>query len=450
MAEEKCCDLAVKVDELNKLLRLRQQELEEKERLVERLQIEAADGLRREQRIAAQLLLKDEEIRRVYLELDGKEELVSQLEEQSVKMEAELEEADSHLRRMETELAAREEEIKSMSALSGHSAAAGIHAANVLDVSVDDKLLMEDMSGSNSPTPNKKTVSTTPSNRGPSASSTPNRSRRGSIVEELKEAGFNTGFPSPLCGKGIQDQKLAKRLLQEMDKWQSTVHRAIIEEVGGTGSAKLIAVLNKVMNGVKKEVVWKEVDEEEAAREDELKKEVEALKAQLALCQDELQKEKEATSKEKERFADLEMVEGRVTEMACLLQAANRALLATGGQPASSRENSRPSSPGGGAVNELTGEEDALGEWQLDLEGIELIEWNNNLSRKLVQYSKQLRDDLSRVEGGRDLSMDGRRAYSLLEGGKGLSRFQDKHNSLLLSSLFSRLDELNAETEKSR
>ena len=63
-------------------------------------------------------------------------------------------------------------------------------------------------------------------------------------------------------------------------------------------------------------------------------------------------------------------------------------------------------------------------------EGIELIKWNNNLSRNLLQYSKQLREDMSRMEGSRT-------------GGAGPTR-------LWLSSLYNRLEELYSETEKSR
>ena len=57
------------------------------------------------------------------------------------------------------------------------------------------------------------------------------------------------------------------------------------------------------------------------------------------------------------------------------IQAANRALL-TAGQNLST-EQSRPSSP----EISLEDREDLMNNWQLDLDGIELIEWNNNLSR---------------------------------------------------------------------
>ena len=424
-AEEQCCDLSARVEELNQLLKLREEQLEDKEHQLEKGQLEAAEGVLREEAATAQLHEKDEAMKQVCVELQQKDELVGRLQEESLKLKAEFEQAGVELKRREAQLSAREDEIKDV--MGGLTATVpSIHGTNVLDVSVDDKVLM-DMSGSNSPTPLKRGIDT-PRSRGPSASSTPNRSRLGSIVDELKEAGFNSGFPSPLCGKGVQDQKTLKKLQQEMEKWQSSVHRAIIEEVGGSNSAKVIAVLNKVMDGLKKELVYQGPEEEEEEALDrekaELRKEVEELKMQLHTCREELNRERELVAKEKERLTDVETMEDRVTEMACLLKAANRALIATG-QSATSRENSRPSSP-----QELTGggEDDELGEWQLDLEGLELIEWNNNLSRKLVQYSKQLKDDLSRMEGG----MEGKRGNSWM------------------TSVMSRLEELNTEPDKSR
>ena len=47
-----------------------------------------------------------------------------------------------------------------------------------------------------------------------------------------------------------------------------------------------------------------------------------------------------------------------------------------------------------GEVKDLSlSQEDLMSHWQLDLEGIELIEWNNTLSMRLLQYSRLLRED---------------------------------------------------------
>ena len=157
---------------------------------------------------------------------------------------------------------------------------------------------------------------------------------------------------------------------------------------------------------------------------EELRRELEVLKEELQHSKDELEKERQcAVVKYDDRaeLHDIELVENRVTEMANLLQAANRALLAAG--QSMSREPSRPTTP-----DQTSIDEDPLGGWQLDLEGIELIECNNNLSKMLLQYSKQLRQDLSRAEAGANT----------------------EKRKLWLSSLYTRLEDLQEETEKSR
>jgi len=156
---------------------------------------------------------------------------------------------------------------------------------------------------------------------------------------------------------------------------------------------------------------------------EELRRELEVLKEELQHCKDELEKERQcAVVKYNDRaeLHDIDLVENRVTEMANLLQAANRALLAAG--QSMSREPSRPTTP-----DQTSIDEDPLGGWQLDLEGIELIECNNNLSKMLLQYSKQLRQDLSRAGGS--------------TGG---------NREIKVYLLYTRLEDLQEETEKSR
>ena len=349
---------------------------------------------------------------------------------------------ERELQRLEGEVAARDEEIKTMGG--GVSALVGVsvNGASVLDVSVDG-VALEELSGSNSPTP-KKILPHTPLSRGPSASSTPNRSRRGSlgsIIDELKDASFNNGLPSPFCGKGLPDQNLFKMLQQEIGKWQESVRRAIIAEADPGQTRTLISAVNKVMDGARKEIICKieRTTDDDVGTIEELRAEIEELKKELSTCREELEKEREAAARERERTSDLEMVEGRVTDMACLLQAANRALLAAGHSV--SRDVSRSGSPLVTATAEATVEEDLLVDWQLDLEGIELLEWNNNLSRKLFHYSKQLREEVSKVESSR--------LEQRAEDGKPGKVVEGKQR-LWLSSLFNRLEELHLETEKSR
>ena len=84
-----------------------------------------------------------------------------------------------------------------------------------------------------------------------------------------------------------------------------------------------------------------------------------------------------------------------VSDKVNLLQVANRALLAAGHNVTNSRDSTRPTTPGGTMDGTSTAEtsldDDALCDWQLDFEGLELYESNNQLSRKLIKYSRQLK-----------------------------------------------------------
>ena len=207
-AEEKCCDLAAKVEELREQLREKEEQLQDREQTVENLAKEAAVAARKEEVAAAALREAEAEGRRLLGLLEEKELLLESLDRVRSSRETELETVTIELHRLEAELTSREHEIKNLTAGRGALLCSSVHGASVLDVSVDDKLLEELSGGSSSPTPQKLLLG-----RGPSASSTPNdRVRRGSIVEELKEVGLNASFPSPLCGKRLQEQKLFVRL----------------------------------------------------------------------------------------------------------------------------------------------------------------------------------------------------------------------------------------------
>ena len=54
---------------------------------------------------------------------------------------------------------------------------------------------------------------------------------------------------------------------------------------------------------------------------------------------------------------------------------------------------------------------DLLNEWQHDYDGLELIEWNNNLGKKLMQYANASRLLLGR-SGMQEFSLPGK--YSIL------------------------------------
>jgi len=351
-----------------------------------------------------------------------------------VNLEAEKEISDDKVSKLQQEIKNKEIEIKEMKNLSQGLAVLGnqsvhIHGSNILDVSVDDKVFADlSQSSGGSPTHNKgrfiglgdspRGVGDSPA-RGPSASSTPNRSRKGSIVDELKEAVGSdpNNFPSPLCGKG---GTLVNKLQRDMVKWEEGLRRVVIEEAPSICTGKLVSALNRTMQTVRKDVIAKvEAYEEEVwEKEEDIKRKMEDLKLELDSANQQINNQHRITEDEKE----LELVESRLTEMAQLLNTANKALLATTNSNQWDQDQGGRKTPGS-AEQSYDVDEDLLSNWNLDLDGLELVEWNNNLSRKLLLCTKQIREDKRSGTAG---------------------------SKLWLSILHSRLDELHQETEKSR
>jgi len=168
---------------------------------------------------------------------------------------------------------------------------------------------------------------------------------------------------------------------------------------------------------------------------------------------------------------DLQEVEARVKEMAELLQIANKALLAAG--LTVSRENSRPGtpnqahrsrspntthsrcgrplSPGTGDISMDMDDNDLLNDWQHDYDGLELIEWNNNLSKKLVQYC----NNASRLLLGEEFSLLPAEFNSDVSCSLSNSRLVkpagiNASRTIKSAPLFSRLAELQHEASRSR
>ena len=190
--------------------------------------------------------------------------------------------------------------------VAGNTSSLLLQASHIHDVSVDE-CSSSNNSNSCSPTP-KKVLLVTPLKRGPSASSTPSRGG-GSIGEELQEIVAGGGLPSPLCEKG--EPKVP--LLQEMTRWQEAVRRAIIEEVEPAVSGRLMSALNRAMETIRRELVVRLQQTGAEEEEEQLRVEVEELRAQLAA-------EREERQREARRLDDVDMVEARLAEMAALLQ----------------------------------------------------------------------------------------------------------------------------------
>jgi hypothetical protein len=224
-------------------------------------------------------------------------------------MELELETTSRALSRLES----REQQLGEEAAVNLSTPASLIDSRNINDVSVDD-VFLEELSGSNSPTP-KKVLYVTPLKRGPSASSTP--SRGGSIADEVKEVA-GSSMPSPLCEKEtFPPPAWSGGLLQLLTRWQESVRRAIIEQAEPAASGRLISALNRAMEATRRDLLARGGEEEEEVEEggevELLRGEVERLRAQLAV-------EREERARDAKRLHDVDMVEARLAEMAALLQ----------------------------------------------------------------------------------------------------------------------------------
>jgi hypothetical protein len=222
-------------------------------------------------------------------------------------MELELETTSRALSRLESREQLGEEAAVNLSTPGG--SASLIDSRNINDVSVDD-VFLEELSGSNSPTP-KKILYVTPLKRGPSASSTP--SRGGSIADEVKEVA-GSSMPSPLCEKEAFPPP-GGGLLQLVTRWQESVRRAIIEQAEPAASGRLISALNRAMEATRRDLLARggEEEEDEEGELEQLRGEVERLRAQLAV-------ELEERARDAKRLHDVDMVEARLAEMAALLQ----------------------------------------------------------------------------------------------------------------------------------
>ena len=141
MAEERLISLTANLEEYKETLRRKDEELLEKEQLCEKFKVEAAAAVRKEKVGAAELVEKEVQLQQLLEVLESKEEINDKLEEAKQRKDGELEAAGRELLRLETELGAREDEIKNLTTGFGSQNSGSIHGANILDVSVDDKVV---------------------------------------------------------------------------------------------------------------------------------------------------------------------------------------------------------------------------------------------------------------------------------------------------------------------
>ena len=140
IAEERLVSINAYLEELKESLKHKDEELLEKDQMCERLKKEAAAASRKEKARAADLAEKETQLNQLLEELENKEEVNDKLEQIRQRKEGELEAFGREVLRLETEIGAREEEIKNLTAGFGSQNSGSINGANILDVSVDDKV----------------------------------------------------------------------------------------------------------------------------------------------------------------------------------------------------------------------------------------------------------------------------------------------------------------------
>ena len=392
--------LATKVEELEKERVVHQREVRRLEALLAEGRREVGESKEGEEVARRQLEAKVQECRRLHREL----EVTSQQEEgrQDQEVAVELQEQEmlrQEIQRLQQELSMKDEEVARLATTTATdhqptSPPAGSPRSNlssslIHDMSVDDRVLEEVLVASPRP------LQITPSRRGPSASSTPQKE---SIGDELRGLAASPGLPSPFCEKVEEEHSLVcpkVRLLRLQEGLAERMRRLVAggrEE--GRQQAAAMATVNQAFARYRAETqgVLEVLSEEAVPR---------------ARCED-----KGGCSEARE---EVEAAEGQVAGVVELLREANEQLLGARGSPECSVE----------------GEED-LSSWQLDLEGIQLVERGRPLGRRLAQYSV-----LGRREGGVE---EGRREVGMGRNKEG-STFLPLHRGL---------EELAGQAERSR
>jgi len=415
--EQKCYDLANRVEILVKDNDGKSDTLKEYELELKSCRRELEDATNREEQALFELKNYKESNEALKNELTMKSDELLKEKKARERLEAELNDKTEQMTGMEEEFAVREEGYKSQILRESHireGSVASTGSSNVSnsvhDLSVDDRIIEEFHS--------HRPENVTPLRRGPSASSTPHK---GSICEELKECEkCEVGeFLSPLCEKERSGRCPKSEVLRSQERLSECLRKLLIDQVDQTKNGKLMATLNKALLNHKKEV--ESYLEELVTQKDFQEVKEKFTTMQKAVVENLANKETEDAGEER-----LEEVEDRLQEMVSLLQTANEKLLAS----------STSITP------ECSMEPDVdLSNWQLDLEGIQL-------TRRLLHYRK---DGDCKAEEPAVATTANRDASTLRQNlSKEVSRLVSGQHSKLWMSLFKKLEDLHTQTEVSR
>merc|ERR1719430_1375989 len=356
--------------------------------------------------------------------------------------EKKLDVMEKKINKLERELTVKDEEIRSLVSSRMESVGSGENSSMVHDVSVDDRVLMEQNMEVNQetdqvftpmPTINKSVAAT----RGPSASSTPQKDRKGSIAEELQEMQTCKDLPSPFCEKIERGSDTKKEFLKVLDPMVESVRKILINQVKSGQSARAMILFNRDITNLKKELgprlkLYGNPEELKEWKDHafELKEKLAEANARIEVLEsNQVDLEKKNNVPEEV----VKQVEAKVDAMASMLQTTNSVLL--GGADI-------------GTPPDCSIEPDTdLSSWQLDLEGIQLVDNNSQLGKRLALYTRcGKKNTLAELGCRSPIAITSRMGKSSLAEQK----LTQDPKSLLWQSLWNRLEDLQFATEVSR
>jgi len=380
--ERQCVSLQLKLSLLEEDLRARDERLADNEVLMVNLKVENAEAKEKESAALVMLGKLREKTEMAELMIKKKDEEISKEIVARELVEERFEATRMMVDRLEQDLSMKEEEIKNLTETTGGSRLGSVGSSNggntsfstIHDVSVDEKAIEAHQ---NLLTPGRLSLPTgavVVKLRGPSASSTPNKQHLGSIAEELMNLnGFNESesLPYPFCEK---KESLVRAAL---DKLLENVRREIGTQLESNKKKEIVLALAREVNTVKQ--FLEEIINDLPSKEDfqSLTETNTNLSEKLSEANlfienlNNLKSENNNEIEEDEEDVPLEEVANisrKVEAVAGLLKTANSVLMAH-------TEDTDFS---------LEPDTDVSG-WQLDLEGIQLVE----MQQRLVSYSKK-------------------------------------------------------------
>ena len=381
--EQRCLNLQSKVEFL-------EEEVSDKEDKIADLEVKfvssKAEACEAKDKEEAALLLVDkfrEKVTKLEEVVQVKDEEINKEVTARELIEEKFEETKFKMSKLEQDLSMKDEELRNLTETTGASRLGSVGGSShgdrsysaVHDVSVDEKGLEEHLKGANFYlTPGKLPSSShnplLSRARGPSASSTPNK---GTIYEEFMNANNDgRGLPSPFC------EKKEAKIGTELDGLIELVRKTIGISMDQSKKTHLIKILTKEILSIKHlleevfedlpskdEIIsLRDLNQDLEERLNAANTSIENLRAKIDHNNhDDVEEDDDDTAEE-----EVASVSVKVEAVADLLRKTNSLVLA---HTASETETDFSLDP----------DTDTSG-WQLDLEGIQLVNWKQKMIQK--------------------------------------------------------------------